>query len=220
MFSIFHQCDDFIVINKNAGISVHKDDNDQALLSEVAQQSGDRQLYLIHRLDKMTTGLLLLGRHKAAASELSKLFADRNVAKFYLALSAKKPNKKQGLICGDMEKSRRSAWKLMSTRKNPAKTQFFSTADGSGKRLFLCKPHTGKTHQIRVALKSLGAPILGDETYGGKSADRGYLHAMGLLFRYKDETHHFLLPPEEGDLWPDIPAEWLEPWLLNWPTIK
>lgn len=59
------------------------------LLHEVGQQSGDTQLYLVHRLDKMTSGLLLLARNAAAASELSQAFAKRKVEKYYLAIGAK-----------------------------------------------------------------------------------------------------------------------------------
>lgn len=219
MFSLVFQNDDFLVIDKHPGISVHKDDNDQPLLSEVAKQTGDEKLYLIHRLDKMTSGLLLLGRHQQAASELSSMFADKTVQKFYLALSAKKPNKKQGTIIGDMTKSRRSMWKLLSTKTNPAITQFFSTSGGEGKRIFLCKPYTGKTHQIRVVLKSVGSSILGDETYSGAAADRGYLHAFALRFNHGGEAFSFLQKPSIGNEWPELPEEWQTPEALNWPKL-
>lgn len=219
MFTLVFQNEDFVVIDKHPGISVHKDDNEQALVAEVAKATGDQQLYLIHRLDKMTSGLLLLGRHQRAASILSALFARRQVQKFYLALSAKKPNKKQGSIIGDMSKSRRSMWKLEKTRNNPASTQFFSISAGKGQRLFICKPFTGKTHQIRVALKSIGSGILGDAIYGGEEADRGYLHAFSLQFCYQETPFTFILPPERGEEWPKLPKDWGFPWLLNWPLL-
>ena len=96
MFSLVYQHPDFLVINKHPGVSVHKDDNDQPLLAAVARQTGDEKLYLIHRLDKMTSGLLLLGRNRQAASLLSANFAEREVEKFYLAIGSKKPKKKAG----------------------------------------------------------------------------------------------------------------------------
>ncbi|MGF1769312.1 TIGR01621 family pseudouridine synthase [Enterovibrio makurazakiensis] len=219
MFSLVFQNKDFLVIDKHPGISVHKDDNEQPLLAEIAKHTGDKQLYLIHRLDKMTSGLLLLGRHQAAASSLSQMFAEKTVQKFYVAVSAKKPTKKQGIIIGDMTKSRRSMWKLLPSKTNPAVTQFFSTAGGEGRRLFLCKPHTGKTHQIRVALKSVGATILGDEIYGGATADRGYLHAYGLQFEHAGERFEFLLPPSVGEMWSMLPEEWSTPSALSWPKL-
>ncbi|RXJ74870.1 TIGR01621 family pseudouridine synthase [Veronia nyctiphanis] len=219
MYSLIFQCDDFLVVNKAPGVSVHKDDNEQPFVAAIAKDTGDKQLYLVHRLDKMTSGLLLLARSARCAAALSSLFAERDVEKYYVALSAKKPTKKQGTIIGDMMKSRRSAWKLTADKCNPAVTQFFSVAAAPGQRLFLCKPYTGKTHQIRVALKSVGSPILGDGIYGGEGSDRGYLHAYCLRFKLNGELFSFLCPPEMGSDWFTLPDEWQTPWLLNWPKV-
>lgn len=224
MFTLVFEHPDFLVIDKHPGISVHKDDNEQPLLAEVARHTGDEKLYLIHRLDKMTSGLLLLGRHHDAASQLSANFAQRVVEKYYLAIGTKKPKKKQGVVIGDMSRSRRSSWKLETSRENPAITQFFSTAGGDGRRLFLCKPHTGKTHQIRVALRSVGSGITGDDIYGCETSDRGYLHAYALRFPYQGELWQFVCPPTQGALWQGEAvqaglAEWQTPWALNWPVI-
>ncbi|UXI02206.1 TIGR01621 family pseudouridine synthase [Photobacterium sp. TY1-4] len=224
MFTLVYQDPDFLVINKHPGVSVHKDDNEQPLLAAVAAQTGDQQLYLIHRLDKMTSGLLLLGRHRQAASELSACFAERRVEKFYLAIGSKKPKKKQGVVMGDMTRSRRSSWKLESSKTNPAVTQFFSTAAGEGRRLFLCKPYTGKTHQIRVVLRSVGSGITGDDIYGNEAADRGYLHAYALRFTYQGTPRQFICPPTPGTLWqsPEVQSAllaWSAPWTLSWPKV-
>lgn len=226
MFDIVHLDTDFVVINKHPNVSVHKDDGDTMLLNEVAKVTQDEQLYLVHRLDKMTSGLLLLARSKQAASELSQLFAQRNVSKFYLAIGSKKPKKKQGLVSGDMERSRRSAWKLTPSKNNPAVTQFFSRAGEVGERLFLCKPYTGKTHQIRVALKSIGSAIVGDPIYNPASvSDRGYLHAYALCFHFRDNYYQFRCIPTAGDKWRSEPVcqaleEWKAPWALSWPLIE
>jgi len=224
MFTLVYQHPDFLVINKHPGVSVHKDDNEQPLLAAVAEQTGDKKLYLIHRLDKMTSGLLLLGRNRQAASALSVNFAQREVEKFYLAIGTKKPKKKQGVVIGDMMRSRRSSWKLESSKENPAVTQFFSTAGGNGRRLFLCKPHTGKTHQIRVALRSVGSGITGDDIYGCEAADRGYLHAFSLRFPYQGTLQQFICMPELGELWQtdevqQTLGEWQLPWDLAWPKL-
>jgi len=230
MFDILFTHPDFYIINKHPGVSVHKDDGDTSLLIEIAKQTGDEKLYLIHRLDKMTSGLLIVGRHANAARDLSALFAQRKISKFYLALGAKKPKKKQGLVSGDMERSRRASWKLLATKNNPAVTQFFSVAGESGERVFLCKPHTGKTHQIRVALKSVGSAIVGDDIYNaGNKADRGYLHAYALRFDYQGETFQIVCNPSEipnlGQKWSNDAVkeallEWQTPWQLAWPAIK
>ncbi|MEF1290839.1 TIGR01621 family pseudouridine synthase [Vibrio sp. M260118] len=230
MFDILYTHPDFIVINKHPNVSVHKDDGDVMLLQEVAKLTGEQQLYLIHRLDKMTSGILLLGRSAKAASQISSLFAERSVEKFYLAIGSKKPKKKQGLITGDMERSRRSSWRLVNTHANPATTQFLSTAASPGERLFVCKPYTGKTHQIRVALKSIGSGIVGDPIYNaGSHSDRGYLHAFALRFELNNQAYEFVCDPRShellGEKWnEEIVSQgieyWLKPWELSWPKIN
>ncbi|MBV8680361.1 MAG: RNA pseudouridine synthase, partial [Aquitalea sp.] len=140
-------------------------------------------------------------------------------------LSDRKPQKKQGLIKGDMEKGRGGAWRLLSTQQHPAMTQFFSFSVQPGLRLFLLRPRSGKTHQLRVAMKSQSAPILGDALYGGSPADRGYLHAYGLRFTLDDEAFCFLCPPDQGEhfLSPAVQdclqREAAQPWALPWPKV-
>lgn len=225
MFTILQLEKDIILIDKSPNVSVHKDEGDTMLLQQVADKTGDSQLYLVHRLDKMTSGILLLARNKKAASELSSLFAQRLVEKYYLAICANKPKKKQGVIIGDMARSRRSSWKLLSTRQNPAITQFFSVAGEVGERIVLCKPYTGKTHQIRVALKSVGSAIVGDPIYNAASeADRGYLHAYAIGFEFNGTRYRFVCPPTHGDKWQTsniISAieSWCKPWDLPWPKL-
>ena len=133
----------------------------------------------------------------------------------------RKPKKKQGWVKGDMTGSRRGSYMLLKTTENPTVTQFKSVALRTHERLFLVKPHTGKSHQIRVALKSLGAPVAGDVRYAKKDEalleDRGYLHAYGLRFWFKDELFSFVLPPEYGerymsDVFKDKLALWGSPW--------
>ncbi|MCP4323138.1 MAG: RNA pseudouridine synthase, partial [Alteromonadales bacterium] len=138
----------------------------------------------------------------AVANELSVLFKNQQIQKYYLAISNKKPKKKQGLIKGGMDKSRRSMWKLTTKKENLAITQFFSYPLTEGKRLFVVKPKTGKTHQIRVALKSLGSAICGDPLYAERddSYDRGYLHAYQICFSLHSEFFSFSCLPEYGEL--------------------
>ncbi|EHK91162.1 TIGR01621 family pseudouridine synthase [Aggregatibacter actinomycetemcomitans] len=183
-FQIVFQHPDFIVINKPTGISVHKDDADIGLTRLVAQQLGVPQVWLVHRLDKVTSGLLMLALNEQAAVTLSQKFAHHQIQKTYLALATHNPKKKQGRISGDMQKARRGAWKLTQSKENPAVTDFVSHSLAPNLRLFILRPKTGKTHQLRVAMKSLGSPILGDALYGGDSAERAYLHAYQLSFDY------------------------------------
>ena len=183
---------DFVVINKPAGISVHKDEQAVGLSEKLAKQLDVEKLWLVHRLDKVTSGLLIFARNQAAAVNFYHLFHEHKVEKTYLALSDKKPKKKQGKIIGDMEKSRGGSWKLCPTKNHPAITQFHSLS---------LAPNT---HQLRVAMKSLSSPILGDTRYAGSTADRVYLHAYQLAFVYQGEDFLIRAWPTSGHFWANI----------------
>nr|WP_126600653.1 TIGR01621 family pseudouridine synthase [Actinobacillus delphinicola] len=199
-FKIIFQHADFLVIYKPHGVSVHKDEQDTGLTTQLAEQLSVPQIWLVHRLDKVTSGLLILAKNATAAAELSRAFAEHKVKKTYLALSNQKPKKKQGWIKGDMQKARRGAWKLVKTSENPAITYFNTQSLAPNLRLFVLHPHTGKTHQLRVAMKSLGSPILGDALYSGHESDRTYLHAYRLQFCYQGEDFDIQAMPEAGEL--------------------
>ena len=198
--SILYEHADFIAVDKPPGLSVQNEQDTSGILPLLCAQLGVEKLWLVHRLDKVTSGVLLLGKNQRAASKLSQLFARRLTEKYYLAISHKKPSKKQGTVCGDMQKSRGGQWMLTQSQENPAVTQFFSKGLGQGQRLFLLKPVTGKTHQIRVAMKSLGSPILGDPLYKGHTADRTYLHAYSLSFAYDDDEVRIQSPLTVGNI--------------------
>jgi tRNA pseudouridine32 synthase/23S rRNA pseudouridine746 synthase len=230
---------DFMVLNKPTGMPMH--DSKEAIIPVAESQFNCAKLWLVHRLDTGTSGCILLAKNKQAASELSQQFAAKTVQKYYIALVDKKPKKKQGMIKGDMKKARNGDWKLTTTQENPAITQFFSYTlqneptltsniaqeidDGHALppslRLCIVKPITGKTHQIRVALRSLGAPIVGDKRYKGSESDRLYLHSYAMQFSYMNELFELSCLPQTGAFNADIEAfirKSPAPWLLQWPN--
>lgn len=216
---------DFLVIDKPAGVPVQNEPVMQGILPLTCKQQGLDKLWLVHRLDKITSGLLILAKSQTAASRLSSMFARREVNKYYLAIAAKKPKKKQGTVIGDMKKVRGGAWMLQNTMANPAVSQFVTLGLGDGNRLFLVKPLTGKTHQIRVMMKSLGSPIVGDELYKGASADRTYLHAYHLSFYYLNEVFNITHLPDHGthfcsSAFTQLVTQFTSPASLDWQTIK
>ncbi|TPH16603.1 TIGR01621 family pseudouridine synthase [Litorilituus lipolyticus] len=225
MFKIIAQHDDFIVVNKAPDVNFHDEgEHGSGLFSLVKTALKTDDLYPVHRLDKMTSGLIIFAKSLSCAQQFGSLFEQHDIEKYYLALSDKKPTKKQGLIKGDMSKSRRGSWKLLRSHKNPAISQFFSFNVMPKVRLFVLKPHTGKTHQLRVALNSISSPILGDKQYAGTPSDRGYLHAFALRFTYQGERFEFIAKPNEGELFqqPQVQEEItkiLKPWQLNWPKL-
>ena len=200
---IVYQTDDFIIIYKPCGLSVHKDQSKIGLTTLLARQLNVPQVWLVHRLDKVTSGLLILALNAESAAEFFRLFSEHHIQKTYLALSNQKPKKKQGLRVGDMQQARNGAWKLCHSKENPAITRFDSVSCEPNLRLFILKPQTGKTHQLRVAMKSLGSPILGDALYGKNTEkiDRTYLHAARLQFEFKGKAFDVFTPPKEGEWW-------------------
>jgi tRNA pseudouridine32 synthase/23S rRNA pseudouridine746 synthase len=230
MFKTITEHPDFIVVDKAAGVNFHDEgDIGSGLFSQVKKQlksaTPEVELYPVHRLDKMTSGLVIFAKTLACAQTFGQLFQEHDIEKYYLAVSDKKPTKKQGLIKGDMAKSRRGMFKLLRTMENPAVTQFFSYSIPNKQRLYLLKPHSGKTHQLRVALASIGSPIVGDPLYYSTSpADRGYLHAYALKFTYSGDNFEFTSLPTHGEyyLTTEIVKQFLalkKPWQLNWPRL-
>lgn len=226
-FSVVALQDNFVVINKAPGVDVHRDGDEPGICEKVAQALNLPELYLVHRLDKVTSGLLILARSSQSCAQLAQLFKDKSIQKYYLALADKKPKKKQGWIKGDMQRSRRSSWKLVSSMSNPAVTQFFTISVAPGLRAFLLKPLTGKTHQLRVAMKSLGAPICGDSLYAdvqqADSYDRTYLHAYVIVFELQGVSYRYCAQPEQGAqfLTPQFQSvlkQWHMPEVLSWPS--
>lgn len=218
---ILYENDSFIIALKRAGVNFHSEE-EAGFVVQVSQQAGIA-LFPVHRLDKMTSGLVILAKTSEVAAQFGKMFENREVEKYYLAISMRKPKKKMGWVKADMGAARRGDYKLFPTMDNPAITQFISCALRTHERFFLIKPHTGKTHQIRVALKSLGSPCAGDERYAqadeARKEDRGYLHAYALRFVLNGEGFEFVSPPDEGERFVSTECIkqlelWNKPWEL------
>ena len=194
---IVHETSGLLFVDKPPGIAFHAASalGDPGVLTILrAQRDEDERLYSVHRLDRVTSGLLMVAKSAEAARTVSTLLREGAIHKYYVALSARKPSKKMGKVSGDMERSRRGAWKLLRSAERPAVTSFSSfsvdvaassaTRDAPALRGFILKPQTGRTHQLRVACKCLGSPILGDALYANAqdaaAEERAYLHATAL----------------------------------------
>ncbi|MGR6874613.1 TIGR01621 family pseudouridine synthase [Pseudomonas sp. HK3] len=225
MLDIVFEHKDWLIAVKPAGLNFHSEDGEAGFVVQLEKQLG-KKLWPVHRLDKLTSGLLVLAKSKESCRVLSELFAQRLVEKYYLAVCPSSMKKKQGLIKGDMSPARRGAFKLLKTQENPAVTQFLSVSLKPGYRLCLLKPKTGKTHQLRVAMKSIGAPIIGDSAYGGAESDRLNLHSYVLAFEYEQQAFYFKQLPESSAVFDRLNLEtvlkaqnWIEPWSVTWPVV-
>lgn len=205
---VVYQDDQICAIHKPAGVPFHSTDDESGIVQQAKSLIENEGIFPVHRLDKMTSGLILFAKNKKTNSELSQLFAQKKIEKYYLALSLSKPKKKQGAVIGDMKKGRRGSYLLLKQKDKPSITRFFAKKvslkchEKNAKTtawLFILKPETGKTHQLRVATKSLGSGIYGDERYCKDVADRGYLHAYKIRFKLNEKVYEIRDPQFMGD---------------------
>ena len=140
----------------------------------------------VHRLDRDTSGCLLLARNPKALKRFSAAFEAREVEKVYFGIVAGAVPGDHGLIELSLTKvsTAKDGWRMIAAKKGkPAVTQWRAHDVRNGLTLVEFRPETGRTHQIRVhSLLGLGAPLLGDPVYGsGKGAPRTMLHAISLV---------------------------------------
>ena len=195
---ILFEDDDLIVINKPAGLTVHPGAGQReqtlvnALLSHCTTLSGiggKERPGIVHRLDRETSGCLVVAKNDLAHRELSRQFADRNVEKIYLALVAGKLRKPASVIEERIGRHpvHRQRMSVTTKRGRTAKTEYRVVRSNEEASLIECRLHSGRTHQVRVHLHHLGHPVLGDKVYGArlvKNLPRQMLHAWKLAFRH------------------------------------
>lgn len=175
-----------IILDKPAGLPV-TEGRDGALAVENHLDSlrfgFQRQPTIVHRLDRDTSGCLLLARNPKAHRRFSAAFEAGAVSKLYLAVLAGVPDAAEGLIDLPLRKisTREAGWRIVpDPRGKRAVTRWTRLAERGGRALVAFRPETGRTHQLRVhAASGLGLPILGDPVYGG-GGGRMLLHARTL----------------------------------------
>jgi tRNA pseudouridine32 synthase / 23S rRNA pseudouridine746 synthase len=174
-----------LVIDKPAGIAVHAGPRGGANLEAgfAALRFGlPRPPALAHRLDRDTSGCLVLGRHPKALRRLGMLFADGKVEKIYWAVVAGAPAESEGIIDAPLRKeTRRTGWRMeIDPSGQRAVTEYRLLASIGGQSWLELRPKTGRTHQIRVHCAALGCPIVGDRPYGGPGGQPLHLHARAI----------------------------------------
>ncbi|HEV8052187.1 MAG TPA: RluA family pseudouridine synthase [Parachlamydiaceae bacterium] len=185
---ILYSDEDIIAYNKPAGVA----SDSSGILDGLKKRFG--ACILLHRLDKETTGILLFARNEPVAAAIEKLFKQRLVKKTYLAFVKGIPSKTSGMIENSLGKLHvfhgQTVWGVVPREKGLlAKTSWEVKEKGKGSALLICRPETGRTHQIRVHLSNLGFPILGDHQYGSSFAgeyrpQRIMLHASEISFEH------------------------------------
>jgi 23S rRNA pseudouridine1911/1915/1917 synthase len=191
---ILFEDEHLLVVNKPPGMTVHPGAGVQsgtlvnALLHHVSNLSGIGGALrpgVVHRLDKETSGCLVVAKHDLAHLRLSNQFARRKVQKYYLALCVGRFAKLAGDIVKPIGRHQVHRQKMaVVDRGRPAHTRFEVIQETSRWALVLCQIYTGRTHQIRVHLHSIGHPVLGDKVYGKTLSESGrqMLHAWRVGF--------------------------------------
>lgn len=190
--SVIYQDKFLIAVNKPAGLAVQGGSKTHrhldGMLDALQFDAGERPR-LVHRLDKDTSGLLLLARDRQTASQLAVLFQGREVEKTYWALVVGIPDHESGLI--DTRLAKRGGegkQRVESVDDGQTAETEYRILDHAARRIawLELRPRTGRTHQLRAHCKAMGTPIVGDGKYGGRDSDieglpqRLHLHARGL----------------------------------------
>ena len=176
---ILYENSDILIVNKQSGLAVQGGQGILHPLDEVLANQIGQKVFLVHRLDKDTAGILLVAKNPKAAANYTKIFAGKSATKEYIAFSAGIPNKKNGTICQNVstkgiEKNAFTMYKVLkSAQKQGENGETFEASK------ILLTLGTGRMHQIRIHLSSINAPIIADDKHGNFAINKKFKKAFG-----------------------------------------
>ena len=191
--SVLYEDEDLMVVDKQAGIPIHPSrlNNTETLANAVANYLTDKDIdpvfHCINRLDKDTSGLTIIAKNMYAASLLSEMIRIRTIRRDYLAICEGIFRNKQGSVCAPITRNGTSMIRYVDHENGEyAETDYQVTGEGNGLSLVRLTLKTGKTHQIRVHMKHIGHPLIGDRLYNpdNRIMERQALHAQKLTFTH------------------------------------
>ena len=225
LFQVIHEDSVLLVVNKPAGLVCHptKTDERSSLIGRVRLYLGPAGGWLVNRLDRETSGLVLIAKSAPVAGELGKIIERSAVQKEYLAIVHGRPAREEFTIDAPLGKDEHSAVAIKdgvrpdgAAARTDARVEKNFTRNGGEFSLLRVRPLNGRKHQIRIHLAHAGHPIVGDKIYGADEqiylrlvrgelteADRARLllanhalHAERLQFRWRDQDWNFQAEPE------------------------
>lgn len=229
-YKVRYEDDDLIVVDKPArlvtqpGLGHESDTLMNGLFAahgaKLQNLGKSRDFGLLHRLDRQTSGLVLVALRSAAYDALRAAFEERKVRKYYWTVTARAPKKRSGIIRRPiLEAVGEKKLARISPAGKPALTAYRVLQDSSRAALLECRPVTGRLHQIRIHLQSIRCPVVGDDFYAPKhiaaAAPRLALHAHRLIFQH----------PATGEIldihspWPRDLAPLLRRMMLEKPVV-
>jgi 23S rRNA pseudouridine1911/1915/1917 synthase len=197
-FEVVYEDDELLVVDKPAGLVTHPAPGHsgltlaEALRGRAAGGPHPERAGIVHRLDRDTSGLLVLAKSERAHAELSRMLARREIERGYLALVEGSPDADSGTIDAPLarDRARRDLMSTRTARGRRALTRFEVRERLPRTTLLGVRLETGRTHQIRAHLAAIGHPVCGDPRYGGRASgrrlglERQFLHAASLRFRH------------------------------------
>jgi len=178
---VLYEDDEVLALNKPAGLAVQGGTKTTHHIDRLLSAWGEglERPRLVHRLDRDTSGVLLLGKTPGAAAKLSGAFARRRAEKTYWAIVAGAPKPGEGRIEIPLVKRGLNDRELVmpadpkDPRGDPAETEFVTISRAAHRATWMAlRPHTGRTHQLRAHMKAIGHPILGDPKYGDETTSQ------------------------------------------------
>jgi RluA family pseudouridine synthase len=187
MFPILFENDDLLAVNKPEGLaSIPEGTEGRDCLLALLESAGTGRLYIVHRLDKEVSGVILFARNAATHKHLNEQFRQRTVSKTYVALVHGVIAANSGTIDQPIREFGSGRMGVDRQRGKPCLTEFQVSERLAAYTLLQAYPLTGRRHQLRVHFYSLGHPIVGDRRYGDKAAQlvfpRLMLHAQEIAF--------------------------------------
>ena len=197
-FEVVYEDDDLLVVDKPAGLVTHPAPGHrgttlaEALAGRTAGGVDPERAGIVHRLDRDTSGLLVVARTEEAYAALQRMMRAREITREYLALVSGHPDAESGTIDAPIgrDRARRTVMSTRTDRARGAVTHFEVLERLPRTALLNVRLETGRTHQIRAHLAAIGHPVCGDSAYGGRECgrrlglERQFLHARKLMFRH------------------------------------
>lgn len=190
----FQEFDDFIIFFKPYGIRMHQVDDGQFGFVEALAYQLKQPLFIVHRLDKETSGLVILAKSATSAALLTELFQNHLITKTYFFLTDHTVSKTQFVVKTYIDKSKFASTNHSATN---SETTFTYVHKVENLHLWKATPKTDKPHQIRLHAQNAGIPIYGDKEHGGSKSFRLCLQASEIEFTVHKKLYHFKisLPP-------------------------
>jgi len=216
---ILYEDSDLVVVDKPSGLVVHPGAGTtettlvEGLLIDRALPVSDDPARpgVVHRLDKETSGVIVVAKTLHALESLKRQFSERSTRKEYIAVVGGLFHEAEGLIDAPIGRDPAMPQRMsIQAGGRPSQTEFTVLSEIAGSSLLSVSLHTGRTHQIRVHLRYTGHPVLGDEKYGGAPADRLMLHARRLVIRHPTQGENLEFRAPVPDSFPAYAYETLD----------